>query len=266
MINVGVQLRKTRKKSNLTLDQLAAASGVDRGTISRIELGHVSPRIDTILFLCKAMDTSLSAFFGEFHEQPVNGSHPVDGHAVDGHAVPVQAANGHTVPGDRISLPPVPPPGFPRPELDGYWPVPSTFWQGLMEVLERFEVLMKNGRELVLVKDLTGTLLYASPPSEAILGYKASELVGMKLLNLVHPDQRAAYEAMVAQAATRPLAGASPLVLELQLQCKDRSWRRISAKFTNQLGNPSIRAIVINALDLQTLVPAGRKLSTQPQP
>ena len=64
MFNVGSHLRKLRRKSNLTLDQLAASSGVDRGTISRIELGHVSPRIDTISFLCEAMGTSLSHFFG----------------------------------------------------------------------------------------------------------------------------------------------------------------------------------------------------------
>ena len=64
MLNIGLQLRKTRKRCNLTLDQLAGSSGVDRGTISRIELGRVSPRIDTIGFLCEAMNTSLSHFFG----------------------------------------------------------------------------------------------------------------------------------------------------------------------------------------------------------
>lgn len=238
----------------MTLDQLAASSGVDRGTISRIELGHVSPRIDTILFLCKAMNTTLSSFFGEMRPQEADGVDGVDG--VDGHHLAAAAQDGIRVPDPRQPAQPLP--GFPRTDVDGYWPVPSTFWHGLMEVLERFEVLIKNGRELVLVKDLAGTLLYASPPCETILGYKPAELVGQKLESLVHPDFQAAYEAMVGLATARPQAGV-PLILDLQLRCKDHSWRRISAKFTNQLGNPSIRAIVINALDLQDLPHAGKK-------
>ena len=63
MFNTGAQLRKSRKRSSFTLDQLAAKSGIDRGTISRIELGHVSPRIDTLDFLCQAMNTTLADFF-----------------------------------------------------------------------------------------------------------------------------------------------------------------------------------------------------------
>ena len=77
-------------RSNFTLDQLASTSGVDRGTISRIELGHVSPRIDTISFLCEAMGASLSQFFGS---PDAAGEEPLDEHAA-GRPGPGAAAPG----------------------------------------------------------------------------------------------------------------------------------------------------------------------------
>src|SRR5208283_6044234 len=119
MFNVGLQLRRIRKKTNLTLDQLAASSGVDRGTISRIELGHVSPRIDTISFLCEAMGTNLALFFDGEGEQPeARGTTP------EPPADPPETAGAD---GFQASA------RMPRADPEGYWPVPSSFWQGLLE-------------------------------------------------------------------------------------------------------------------------------------
>lgn len=132
MFDTGAQLRKVRKKSNLTLDQLAALSGIDRGTISRIELGHVSPRIDTIDCLCQAMNTSLPQFFHE-------GLQALQS---DPQAGPVTAPFLET-------------PGEAHHDADTYWPVPATVWQSLVDVVERFEALLAHSGELALVMDQT---------------------------------------------------------------------------------------------------------------
>ena len=166
MFNVGAQLRKTRKKSNLTLDQLAASSGVDRGTISRIELGHVSPRIDTIGFLCEAMNTTVGSFFDltDPAEIAAGGSRRSwPGPLASEADLALDRGAGREEPPFLLEGPP--------PPMEGYWPVPSSFWRGLLEVLERFEVLIKNSREMILVKDSSGTILYISPPCEQILGF-----------------------------------------------------------------------------------------------
>jgi len=47
----------------MTLDQLAEGSRVSRGTIHRIELDQVSPRLDTLMDLCCALGTNLGSFF-----------------------------------------------------------------------------------------------------------------------------------------------------------------------------------------------------------
>lgn len=238
-----------RRKSNFTLDQLAATSGVDRGTISRIELGHVSPRIDTISFLCEAMGSTLGQFFG----------HPVDGE--DGHepgarpgapAEPAEPARSEFQPPageadgqtrSALNL------GSPAP--DGYWPVPSHFWHGMLEVLDRFEALVKNSSELILVFDRNGVILYASPAARTILGRRTPDLVGRPYRSLVHPGDLGRMEEFLSALA--PGASAS---LEYRLRHKDGSWRTVSAKFCNMFDNPSVLGLVSNALEVPVQVQA----------
>lgn len=60
---IGSRLRQFRQAKGMTLDQLAEGSRVSRGTIHRIELDQVSPRLDTLMDLCCALGTSLGSFF-----------------------------------------------------------------------------------------------------------------------------------------------------------------------------------------------------------
>ncbi len=237
MFNVGSQLRKLRRRSNLTLDQLATSSGVDRGTISRIELGHVSPRIDTISFLCEAMGTSLSSFFG-------GPEAPPDAQTVAPSRPESEAELEPSSPGGR---PPVlVGPG--KTETDGYWPVPSSLWHGLLEVLDRFEALVKNSSELILVQDPSGYILYASPSCETILGLRSPDLVGRHCWSLLHPADLPGFEELVAALAQKPNGIGR---MDYRMRHRDGSWRWISMKFSNQITNPSIQALVLNGLERQ---------------
>ena len=241
MLNVGLQLRKTRKKFNLTLDQLASSSGVDRGTISRIELGHVSPRIDTIRFLCTAMGTSLSQFFGLPEPGLASGNEP-------GHLTTAQPAPGtHRAPTQGLVAQERRSPldGLPKPAMEGYWPVPSSFWQGLLEVLERFEVLLKNSHEMIMVEDQDGNILYVSPPCEELLGFRPQDLLGQRLQTLIHPEDLAGWEACFEALLASPGATLSH---EFRMRGKDDAWCLLSARYTNQLDNPNVRAVVVNAM------------------
>lgn len=60
---IGERLRLMRVTRNQTLDDLAAASGVSRAMISRIERGEASPTAQLLSRLCAALDLTLSAFF-----------------------------------------------------------------------------------------------------------------------------------------------------------------------------------------------------------
>ena len=58
----GRALREIRREKGYTQESLAFECGLDRTYISLLELGSNSPTLDTILSLCRALDTPLSAF------------------------------------------------------------------------------------------------------------------------------------------------------------------------------------------------------------
>lgn len=60
---IGERVRQLRTARGETLDGLAAASGVSRAMISRIERGEASPTAQLLSRLCAALDLTLSAFF-----------------------------------------------------------------------------------------------------------------------------------------------------------------------------------------------------------
>lgn len=62
---IAIRIRKLRLQKNLTLDDLASASGVSRAMISRIERGEASPTASLLARVCAALGLSLSAFFAE---------------------------------------------------------------------------------------------------------------------------------------------------------------------------------------------------------
>lgn len=72
MINAN-NLRNLRVGQNLTLDHLAAKSGVDRGTINKIETGkRTNPRASTIRRLAEALGTEFEALVGPDIEEQAN--------------------------------------------------------------------------------------------------------------------------------------------------------------------------------------------------
>src|ERR1700730_10698474 len=61
-----------------------------------------------------------------------------------------------------------------------------------MEALERreehYRSLIENSQDLISILNVDGTIRYASPSHERILGYALDELVGLNALSFVHPD------------------------------------------------------------------------------
>ena len=61
-ISVAEKLYELRQDNNLSQARLAEIAGVDRKTINRIENGHFSPALDTIVRLCVALGVNPSEF------------------------------------------------------------------------------------------------------------------------------------------------------------------------------------------------------------
>lgn len=62
---IGKRVRSIRRRTKMTLDQLAEATGLNKGYLSRIESGGKSPSIATLLKLAEALGVSAGQLFGE---------------------------------------------------------------------------------------------------------------------------------------------------------------------------------------------------------
>lgn len=65
---IGHEVRTYRKQLGLTGADLAAATGMSVGMLSKIENGNISPSLTTLQALSKALGVPLTAFFRRFEE------------------------------------------------------------------------------------------------------------------------------------------------------------------------------------------------------
>ncbi|MGO4461357.1 helix-turn-helix domain-containing protein [Streptomyces sp. M-16] len=57
---VGNAIRGTRQDADVTTEELALRAGIDRQTLNRIEQGHASPRLDSLILIADALGVPLA--------------------------------------------------------------------------------------------------------------------------------------------------------------------------------------------------------------
>ena len=112
----------------------------------------------------------------------------------------------------------------------------------------RFRAIIERSSDVELLHDpLTGTIAYASPSLERVLGYKPEELVGKRSSLLLHPDHVDEQRRLAAELGREP---GKVLTTEILLRHKDGSWRWAENTLTNMLNEPSVNAVVMNVRDI----------------
>src|ERR1035437_8450981 len=110
---------------------------------------------------------------------------------------------------------------------------------------QKLQSLIGFSRELITIVDTQGTIIFQSPSSKLILGYRPDELVGKSILDFLVEDKEA-FELL--------LNGLKHLktsrTIELNFKHKDGRKRYFEANVNNLLHDPSIGGIVINAFDI----------------
>ena len=81
---VGARLRALRKTQKVTLTELAKASGVDAATISRIETGTMTGRLESHMRLCTALGVKLTELYAGIEEARVRDAVTVQGPLKEG--------------------------------------------------------------------------------------------------------------------------------------------------------------------------------------
>ncbi|MBL7253848.1 sensor domain-containing diguanylate cyclase [Paractinoplanes lichenicola] len=112
---------------------------------------------------------------------------------------------------------------------------------------ERFQALFQHAPDLVSVLDADGKIEYSSPSAAAVLGFAEGQLVGSSVFDIVHSDHRDYMREQFGVLLSRRDA-------VLRLQCRVRSgngeYRWFEFTASNQMHNPSLHGVVINARDI----------------
>ncbi|QEO13860.1 helix-turn-helix domain-containing protein [Agromyces intestinalis] len=64
-VAIGARIRNARKAQGLTLAQVAEASGLTKGFLSRLERDDTSPSVATLVQLCQVLSLPVGALFAE---------------------------------------------------------------------------------------------------------------------------------------------------------------------------------------------------------
>jgi len=112
---------------------------------------------------------------------------------------------------------------------------------------DHFHTLVAHASDMITLIDAAGTIVYASPAIERVLGYTPQEVTGTSILALLHPADVAPARAALAHA---PLSGGAPVRIEARCRHRDGSWRFLDTVGTNQLADPTIGGIVLNGRDV----------------
>lgn len=105
--------------------------------------------------------------------------------------------------------------------------------------------LLARSSDAVLVMSRSGTVSYASPAFTRLFDWSEERVLGMRLWDLVHPDDRP----VVLQAGARDQHDEPP-ALECRLLCPDGSWRWVEMVISELLDDPAVRGRICNIRDV----------------
>ncbi len=69
---LSLRIRQFRQEQGLTLDALAAKTGLTRGFLSKVERGLGIPSIASLIWIAQALNRPMGAFFSDHEDEPVS--------------------------------------------------------------------------------------------------------------------------------------------------------------------------------------------------
>lgn len=119
--------------------------------------------------------------------------------------------------------------------------------QALRGSEEWFRALVQNASDSIVVLDAAGTVRYITPGGALIMGRAPEDIVGRTAEDLLEPSEVPAVRELLTDVASRVGAERS---VTLRVPHEDGSPRWVRARINNQLDNPAVRGLVINAHDV----------------
>ncbi len=113
----------------------------------------------------------------------------------------------------------------------------------------RFRSLIENSSDLICILNPDASLSYISPSLERLLGYPLDDVViGASLQEYIHPNDLGAFLEATQQLVLSPMP--SPISLQFRIRHKNASWLTMEGTASNQISDPAIKGIIVNAHDI----------------
>lgn len=112
--------------------------------------------------------------------------------------------------------------------------------------------LMRGTMHFAMLARGDGTIIWSSPSTRRLLGYEPEEMVGRRVLDLVHPEDRDFVRRVLAHAAENPLDGSldlddADLVIDVQVSHKEGHTVDLGLLRNNLLATEGVHAILVVA-------------------
>ncbi|ELZ80930.1 HTR-like protein [Haloferax elongans ATCC BAA-1513] len=115
------------------------------------------------------------------------------------------------------------------------------------ETEARFQALVEHVRDIITVISSDGTIRYESPAVERILGYGQEDLVGERVVDKVHPDDRDEIKEIIAESLRTGDDTKEPI--RYRFEDADGSWRWLESVASNQT-DTSVDGFVVTTRDI----------------
>jgi two-component system cell cycle sensor histidine kinase/response regulator CckA len=119
--------------------------------------------------------------------------------------------------------------------------------QALTASEQRFRALIENAADPIAILDRAAVVRYASPAYVQVIGAASHMLVEHAIADRVHPDDRDALGATIADLLAQP---SKTIGLTFRVRHAGGTWRTLAGSATNLLDQPAIAGIVLNARDV----------------
>ncbi|MBI4514805.1 MAG: PAS domain S-box protein [Deltaproteobacteria bacterium] len=117
-----------------------------------------------------------------------------------------------------------------------------------LQVSERhFRALIEGALDLIGILNPDGTVRYVNPAHTRLLGYSAEELIGRRVFELVHPEDR---QAIVDAFLEGVGEGFTSRSVEFRFRHKDGSWKSFEGVGRNLIADPVIAGVLVNSRDI----------------
>jgi len=113
--------------------------------------------------------------------------------------------------------------------------------------VEQLAALINFSVDAVVLVDIGGLIQWANPATTAVLGYAPEDVLGLRVRDLVEPQDHEAWSALVSELFDHP---ASPKTGVFRCRHRDGSVRWTEGVARNLLSEPAVAAIVVHYRDV----------------